>query len=327
MGDSAVAGYDLIGDIHGHADELRAILQQLSYWAANGLYQHSERKVVFLGDFIDRGPKIREVLDIVRSMVASGNALAVMGNHEYNALAFHTTTPGSDHESLRPRTVKNIRQHAATLQQLSDHDLASALDWFRTLPMWAEVCGPNNGVCRVVHACWDDALMRSIAQSLTPDGVCQKFLAASTRKGTALFDAVEIVLKGRELTLPAGASYFDKDGHKRTTIRTRWFEKPGPGTKYQSYVLQADPIDCDVEIDAATVDAISPYPPTSPPVFIGHYWLNHTPPTQLAPNVACLDYSVAKGGYLCAYRWDGEQAIDSRKFVWQPARIPNCQAS
>ncbi len=46
----------------------------------------SERKVIFLGDFIDRGPKIRQVLEIVRPMIEGGKALTVMGNHELNAL-------------------------------------------------------------------------------------------------------------------------------------------------------------------------------------------------------------------------------------------------
>lgn len=46
--------------------------------------------MIFLGDFIDRGPKIRETLQIVRAMVDAGTALAVMGNHEYNAICFHS---------------------------------------------------------------------------------------------------------------------------------------------------------------------------------------------------------------------------------------------
>jgi len=51
--------------------------------------------VIFLGDFIDRGPKIREVLESVRSMVYEQAALAVMGDHELNALAFHTEDPAA----------------------------------------------------------------------------------------------------------------------------------------------------------------------------------------------------------------------------------------
>jgi hypothetical protein len=55
------------------------------------------------------------------------------------------------------------------------------------------------------------------------------------------------------------------------------------------------------------------------PVFVGHYWLSAPRPALLAENVACLDYSVAKGGLLCAYRWDGEQKLANEHFVWVAA--------
>ena len=58
--------FDLIGDIHGYADELVQLLETLGYKKVNGVYRHPDRKVIFLGDFIDRGPKIRQVLEIVR---------------------------------------------------------------------------------------------------------------------------------------------------------------------------------------------------------------------------------------------------------------------
>ena len=103
--------YDLIGDIHGHADELVQLLEALGYQKVQGTYRHSERKVIFVGDFIDRGPKIRQVLEIVRPMIEGGHALAVMGNHELNALAYHTEDPESPGKYLRRRSDKNVGQH------------------------------------------------------------------------------------------------------------------------------------------------------------------------------------------------------------------------
>ncbi len=306
--------YDLIGDIHGHADELCRLLQKLGYTRADDGFRHSERQVIFLGDFIDRGPKIRETLDIVRAMMEDGQALAVMGNHEFNALAFHTTLPNRDDQSLRPRSSKNIRQHVQTLAQLKDSQLADALEWFAKLPMWLDLEG-----LRAVHACWDENCMARIDAALRVcGGVSHAFLLEACTYSSPLHEAVEIVLKGKELELPAGAFFVDKDGHRRTSIRTKWFT--APAATYEEYALQSDKIECDVAIPYGTPPILSreayvPYPASAPPVFVGHYWLHADVPSRLASNVACLDYSVAKGGFLCAYRWDGEQEIDNSKFV------------
>ena len=142
--------YDLIGDIHGHADELVHLLETLGYRKQEGVYQHPERKIIFLGDFIDRGPKIRQVLEIVRPMIEGREALAVMGNHELNALAYHTEDPDSPGEYLRRHTSKNEGQHRQTVEQLRPNELVAYLEWFRTLPLWLDLDG-----LRVVHACWD----------------------------------------------------------------------------------------------------------------------------------------------------------------------------
>lgn len=79
--------YDIIGDIHGHADKLEELLNSLGYTISDGVYKHpNNRQVVFLGDYIDRGPKIRETLHIVKSMCDAGNAFAIMGNR--NSMPF-----------------------------------------------------------------------------------------------------------------------------------------------------------------------------------------------------------------------------------------------
>ena len=75
--------YDLIGDIHGHFDPLVRMLETLGYDRRKGVYAHPHRQVIFLGDFIDRGPDQRGVLEIVRPMIDQGAALSVMGNHEF----------------------------------------------------------------------------------------------------------------------------------------------------------------------------------------------------------------------------------------------------
>ncbi len=61
-------------------------------------------------------------------------------------------------------------------------------------------------------------------------------------------------------------------------------------------------------------DRVPGYAVDERPVFNGHYWLEGEP-ELMAPNVAILEYSVAKDGPLTAYRWDGEQTLDAKKFV------------
>jgi hypothetical protein len=50
---------DFIGDIHGHYDRLIALLEKLGYTKKNGVYKHPSRRVIFLGDYLDRGPDAR----------------------------------------------------------------------------------------------------------------------------------------------------------------------------------------------------------------------------------------------------------------------------
>jgi Calcineurin-like phosphoesterase len=212
--------YDLIGDIHGHAAELASLLELLGYERHRGYYSHPARKAVFVGDFIDRGPQIPEVLRLVRPMVDHGSALAVMGNHEFNALCYHTPDPDHSGDFLRSHTDKNVHQHRRTLEQVSPAELAEYLEWFRELPMWLKPEG-----LRVVHACWDDRQIAVIRSGIEQhSGVTSGFLQEASTVGSPLHLAIEDVLKGKEIRLPAGMSYFDKDGHERHAMRTKWYE-------------------------------------------------------------------------------------------------------
>ena len=57
-------------------------------------------------------------------------------------------------------------------------------------------------------------------------------------------------------------------------------------------------------------------PAVALPVLAGQDWLRGDRPELLRQNITCVDWSVAKGGFLCAYQWDGEQKLDAGKFVW-----------
>ncbi len=76
--------FDLIGDMHGCFDELRELLVKLGYLPGEGgaFVPPDGRKAVFVGDLVDRGPKIPETMRLVMDMAAAGHALCVPGNHD-----------------------------------------------------------------------------------------------------------------------------------------------------------------------------------------------------------------------------------------------------
>uniref|UniRef100_A0AAU3I743 Polynucleotide kinase-phosphatase n=1 Tax=Streptomyces sp. NBC_01393 TaxID=2903851 RepID=A0AAU3I743_9ACTN len=96
--------FDIVGDIHGCASELETLLGKLGY--VDGVHPEG-RTAVFVGDLVDRGPDSPGVLRRVMSMVGSGNALCVPGNHE-NKLGRY----------LKGRQVQHTHGLAETIEQL-----------------------------------------------------------------------------------------------------------------------------------------------------------------------------------------------------------------
>ncbi|MCX4237030.1 MULTISPECIES: polynucleotide kinase-phosphatase [Streptomyces] len=96
--------FDIIGDVHGCSAELESLLAKLGY--VDGVHPDG-RTAVFVGDLVDRGPDSPGVLRRVMSMVGSGNALCVPGNHE-NKYGRH----------LRGRTVQPTHGLAETIAQM-----------------------------------------------------------------------------------------------------------------------------------------------------------------------------------------------------------------
>ncbi|HEV7786289.1 MAG TPA: polynucleotide kinase-phosphatase [Thermoanaerobaculia bacterium] len=80
--------FDLIGDVHGCGDELEELLAGLGYEPDEaGVLRHpAGRKAIFLGDLVDRGPRVVDVLRTVMGMVMGGAALCVPGNHDVKLL-------------------------------------------------------------------------------------------------------------------------------------------------------------------------------------------------------------------------------------------------
>ncbi len=105
--------FDIIGDVHGCVDELRTLLGQLGYVAAGAGYKHPlGRRVVFVGDLVDRGPGSVSVLEIALAMQASGVALSVLGNHDARFLRWLS--------GRKVRTTFGLAQTIAELDALPE---------------------------------------------------------------------------------------------------------------------------------------------------------------------------------------------------------------
>lgn len=301
--------YDLIGDIHGHHDKLTTLLHKLGYLPHDGSFHHPEgRKVIFLGDYIDRGPKIREVLHTVRAMVDAGDALAIMGNHEFNAVLYQT--PDGKGGWLRKRIEKNVKGHAATLAAFAgkDAEWAEWIEWFKHLPMHLDL-----EELRAVHAAWDARHVEMLSGTPLLD---DRFLHAAATKGTREYAAVEIILKGPEMELPEGVFFEDKEKNKRRNVRVRWWKLEG-GAAIGDIVMPEPMVELKVRLEEAMLNDLPNYGPDEPPVFFGHYWLPaHWERAPMAPNIASLDFSAAfESNPLTAYRWNGERELTPLNFV------------
>lgn len=108
--------YDLIGEIHRYIGTLEKLLRELNYTMKDKYHwmPPDNHIAVFLGDYIDRSDSCLAVLKTARNMVDDGIAIALLGNHEYNAILYHTPIPGGV-RYLRKHSEKNRIQHQATL--------------------------------------------------------------------------------------------------------------------------------------------------------------------------------------------------------------------
>lgn len=293
--------FDFIPDLHGQSTKLEHGLHRLGWRRDPSGWRGPtpDREIVFLGDFIDRGPDNRGTLHLVRSLIDAGKARAIMGNHELNALQYHTVDP-DDGRPLRPRSERNTRQHASFLKEypLGDPQTREMLGWMQSLPMFLE-----HESFRAVHACWDENVIARL-RALTPDGVLSDALllrSAGRDPQDETCALVEQTTKGPEHPLPQGYSFADKDGTRRRNVRLQWWNS-GARTWRDIAMSVSDPSQLPQE-DLPDSLRQSIYPGSAKPVFFGHYWLRGAPRLQ-APNAICLDYSAGLDGPLVTFTLD-----------------------
>ncbi|PRZ01041.1 metallophosphoesterase [Marinilabilia salmonicolor] len=303
-------GFDIIGDVHGYAEELTALLKQLDYKEINGVYIHDKRKAVFVGDFTCRGPETRRTISIIRKMVENQTGYAVIGNHELNVIGHFTKN--DEGKTFKPATGSNkkimdrIKQEYLYEKELLKDDLK----WIRRLPFFLDF-----GTFKVTHAYWSDHNKSIINEKLQNKKLTKKLLQKIFDHDSPFAEAVRQTTRGIEINLPHDLIIKDDRNIRRTNFRIRWWQDPtGKTFKEISYGNK-------FTLPTYTVppEILFPfkvYTEKEVPVFVGHYCM---PSDRMlpSPNVCCVDNCVANGGLLAAYRWKNGEQLKITNFVFQ----------
>lgn len=303
-----MTGYDIIGDIHANAEGLRHLLAELGYRGPN--FIHPDGRVpIYLGDFIDRGPENRKVIEIVQKTMENG-AESVLGDHEFKAICY--SRPGI-HEHIRPHTFKNAAEHAGFLDEYPYGTSAynSVIRWFETLPVYIQKPG-----FRVIHACWHENALNVCAPYIRKkDGALKEsaYEAYDTENPTAFSDALDILLNGPRYNLPRGVTYIGSDGVPGKKAGILWWKDKAlrphrlieKGEQVSSFLSS--------ENKKALVQLINEFNYASKDiVFIGHFDILNSR-NILSPKVACLNFR----GHMAAYRWNhGDKKLDPAQLIW-----------
>lgn len=295
--------YDIIGDVHGQATLLKRLLTKLGYHKGVNGYFHHERKAIFVGDFINRGPEIRKTIKLIRKMVKSGNAFAVLGNHEINAILFNLKDDDGMPLIKEPRKnylslFKTINEYIDRPEQWEKH-----LKWMQTLPLFLELDG-----IRVVHACWSDAAVSTIKSKLAEEQNYENiFREYYNAPKTELSRSIAIITKGVDLKMPGDLKIVNNKGVSPLSFRLSWWENP-EGKTFRKMSFESK-----FKLPAYTIPKeILPetfiYNEKEPLVFFGHY-CRANGPHIIKSNICCVDSCVSKGKVLTAYTWSGEKVL------------------
>lgn len=303
--------YDFIPDIHADAARLTSTLWNLGYTYRNSCWRAPKgRMAVFLGDFIDTGHENALVLQEVRKMIDAGQAHAVMGNHELNAI--HYMTPGLnvvDYDKsgyMRAHNAQNSRQTETFLAEfpVGSQQAEEIIQFFMSLPIYLDLGG-----IRVVHAAWNEDDIAAIA-ARRPDARIQASDLqdlAMERTEDPFVKAVLSSVKGPEIKLPDGYGFHDHKRDYRTNIRLKWWNVEAH-TWADIAASVPDPSELP---DSSVPNLAGIVKPGTVPVVFGHYKRKSHFEID-APIALCLDYPDRP----MAYRWDGEGTFLSHKIVF-----------
>jgi hypothetical protein len=291
--------YDIIGDVHGHATLLKRLLKTMGYAKTSGIWQHPERTAVFIGDFINRGPEIRETFQIVRQMTEAGSALTILGNHEYSAILYHIKDSKGMFLSRHIAGNRNQIQSTLTAFNGFETEWQSHLKWLRKLPFFIDLGG-----IRIIHAFWNDTDVNYLRKFIPKGRLKKAFLRKIHEKQEPVASIIYRILKGLEYRCPQDLILKCSKGMSRKLFRMNWWESPQNKTFRElsfgnKFVLP------DYTVPIQIAPSFESYGPEKPPVFIGHYCLSEGA-AIFQQNICCVDSCVVGTEQLSAYRWSGE---------------------
>ena len=147
---------DIIGDVHGEIEPLRALMRHLGY-SEDG-HHPDGRRLIFVGDLTDRGPDSPAVVDLVQQLIVAGRAQCVLGNHDLNILLKDDPKPenGWFFSGEKPHADEKVGPQVQANEAIRER----VLSLFRALPIALE-----RDDLRVVHACWDDKMIKIARES------------------------------------------------------------------------------------------------------------------------------------------------------------------
>lgn len=298
--------YDIIGDIHGQAHKLIGLLTKLGYQNVHGVFVPPRgHKAVFVGDFVDRGSQQLKTLQIIFAMLDNGYAYAVMGNHEYNAIAFATQDDTGNY--LRSHSEKNLTQHKAFLDEVG-FGTDTHYYWlkrFLELSLWLEF-----DKFAVIHACFSKKAMHTLTPHLKNNKLPKESFV-DLHQNSDTYHAIHELLSGIEVIVPEPHFLIDGQGIKRNNMRIAWWLDE----LNQPLLNISASSNCNTDNIDPNFYAKVPFELTyDKPIFIGHYWLKGTP-SLLSGQVVCVDYSAGTTGFLTAYQFDDDNpTLNHHKF-------------
>ena len=299
--------YDIIGDVHGYATLLKKLLKTMGYAKTNGVWKHPVRTAIFIGDFINRGPEIRETIQIIRQMTEAGYALTILGNHEYSAVLYHIKDSGGMY--LSRHIAGNRTQIRSTLTAFKGFELEwrEHLKWFRTLPFFIDL-----GEIRIAHAYWNDEEIRYLGSFLPAGRLKKDFLRTTHELQHPAAAIIYKILKGLEYHCPQDLILKCSKGMSRTIFRMNWWESPLNKT-FRKLSFGNKFILPEYTVPIEIAPSFEPYSTDKPPVFMGHYCLSDGA-AIVQSNICCVDSCVGTG-QLTAYRWSGEKILTKKNLI------------